>query len=236
MQRDPRKERFEQKAREALFHQRLHELRMKNAQFPWSTGEMPELEIPKEESKLFADREVEGPEVTDAEVERRAMLDLTSLSFNFKSFYKRLHYEIRRARRYKRELSCLLVAIDHLDQFGLAGGPDVKTALVEGAAKILLSCIRDADVAGRCREDCFGIILPETGRSGAEVAAERIRTSIEQRSVAYMWQTMSVTASVGAAAYPEDGEEVEELFANAVEALTFTMRRGGNSVNFSGHF
>lgn len=234
MPKDARNERSEQKAQEALFHQRLAELRTKNAQFPWTGGEMPALEIPREESKLFADREVEGPDISDAELERRAMLDLTSISFNFKLFYKRLHYEIKRARRYQRPLSVCLVAIDRLDEIGLKIGSDAKTAAIEGAARTLLGAIRDVDIAGRCREDCFGVILPETGRSGAEIASERIRTKIEQYPVPHMWQSMSISASVGASSFPDNGQEVEELFAQAVEALMFTMKRGGNAVNFAG--
>lgn len=235
MFKDPRKDQFQNKAKEALFHQRLADLRSKNAQFPWSGGDMPEFEIPREESKLLANRDAEGPGVTDAELERRALLDLTSLSSSFNQFYKRLNYEILRARRYKRPLSICLAAIDDLEKIGIQRGIDTKTVVVESVAKMLLGSIRDVDIAGRCREDCFGIILPETPVAGAEVAAERIRTKMEQLAVQQQWQaTLIITVSVGAASYPDDGEEVEELFAQCVEALMATMRNGGNAVSFAG--
>jgi diguanylate cyclase (GGDEF)-like protein len=234
MYKDPRKEQFENKAKEALFHQRLAELRSQNEQFPWSCGELPDFDIPRDESKLLADREVEGPGVTDAELERRALIDLTSLSSNFKSFYKRLHYEIQRARRYKRQLSICLVGIDELDSIALRMGMDTKAVVIDATAKMLLSSIRDVDIPGRCREDCFGIILPETPVAGAEIAAERIRTKMEQLSVGQMWQSVTITVSVGAASFPENGEVVEELFAQAVEALMQTMKKGGNAISFAG--
>jgi diguanylate cyclase (GGDEF)-like protein len=235
MYNDPRKDQFQNKAKEALFHQRLAELRSKNAQFPWSGGELPEFDIPREESKLLANREVEGPGVTDAELERRALLDLTSLSSSFNSFYKRLNYEIQRARRYKRPLSICLVGIDDLERIALKSSIETKTTVVEAVAKMILSSIRDVDIPGRCREDCFGIILPETPVAGAEVAAERIRTKMEQFAVQQQWQaTLVITVSVGAASFPDNGEVVEELFAQAVEALMTTMKRGGNAVNFAG--
>ena len=236
MYNDPKKNQFQNKAKEALFHQRLADLRSKNAQFPWSTGgDLPEFEIPKEESKLLANREVEGPGVSDAEIERRALLDLTSLSSSFNQFYKRLNYEIQRARRYKRPLSIILVGIDDLERIGIKSSAETKNAVVEGVAKMLLGSIRDVDVPGRCREDCFGVILPETPVSGAEVAAERIRTKMEQYAVQQQWQaTLMITVSVGAASYPEDGDVVEELFASCVEALMITMQNGGNAVNFAG--
>jgi diguanylate cyclase (GGDEF)-like protein len=236
MYNDPKKNQFENKAKEALFHQRLADLRSKNAQFPWSAqGEAPVFDIPREESKLLANRDVEGPGVSDAELERRALLDLTSLSSSFNLFYKRLNYEILRARRYKRPLSIILIGIDDLERIGLKSSSETKTAVVEAVAKMLLGSIRDVDVPGRCREDCFGVILPETPVSGAEVAAERIRTKMEQLAVQQQWQaTLIITVSVGAASYPDDGEVVEELFASCVEALMVTMNRGGNAVNFAG--
>ncbi|MBS2002192.1 MAG: diguanylate cyclase [Candidatus Obscuribacterales bacterium] len=236
MYNDPKKNQFQNKAKEALFHQRLADLRSQNAQFPWSTpGELPQFDIPKEESKLLANREVEGPGVSDAELERRALLDLTSLSSSFNQFYKRLNYEIQRARRYKRPLSIILVGIDDLEKIGLKCSSETKNAVVESVAKMLLASIRDVDVPGRCREDCFGVILPETPVSGAEVAAERIRTKMEQMTVQQQWQaTLVITVSVGAASYPEDGDVVEELFAACVEALMSAMQQGGNAVNFAG--
>ena len=98
-----RKRLSEREERELLFQKRLAELRAKNNSFPWSLSETPNYEIPAEQSKLFADRSIEDPNLSDEEVERRALLDLNS--FNFWSFYKRLNYEMRRATRYKRPLS-----------------------------------------------------------------------------------------------------------------------------------
>ena len=61
---------------ELLFQKRLAELRARNNQFPWNMKEQPDFEIPAEQSKLFADRYIEDPSLSDEEVERRALLDL----------------------------------------------------------------------------------------------------------------------------------------------------------------
>lgn len=225
---DPR----EQKRKEYLFQQRLADLRSRNAQFPWTMGEAAQFDLPQEESKLFAERDLDRS-VSIEEIERTALLDLTSLSNNFRTFYRRLHYELRRARRYTRPLSLLLVAIDGLERIGVDGGLEAKGKAVESTARILLSCIRDVDVAGRCREDTFGVILPETPRAGAEIAAERIRTKLEDFNVVYEWHNYQITASVGASCYPGHSTETEELFADAVEVLLSTMKSGGNSVVFA---
>jgi diguanylate cyclase (GGDEF)-like protein len=220
----------EKEQQERLFQRRLAELRAKNNQFPWNLKEEVGLELPLGESKLFADRSIEDPCLSDDEVERRALLDLTS--FNFWSFYKRLNYEVKRATRYKRPLSLLFVTVDKLsrvlERHGLAG----ENAVVLGCGRALLSCVRDVDVAGRCRDDTFGIILPETNRGGAEVASERIRTKMEDLAVEFGQSSIFLTVTVGGASLDEQADSAEQLVAHCVQALQVGIAAGGNSVNF----
>jgi diguanylate cyclase (GGDEF)-like protein len=128
----------------------------------------------------------------------------------------------------------MLVGIDRLqlvaDQFGQEG----RDALIRAAAKVVMSSIRDVDIPGRCRDDVFGVILPETPVDGAEVAAERIRTKLERYSIPYNWMTITMTASVGAANFPTTAADLDELFAQAAEALNSCTERGGNAVQFAG--
>lgn len=220
--------------KEIIFQRRLAELRMRKQSFAWSgAGELPQFELPREEMKLLADREVEGRDLSDDELELRALLDLTSRTCDFKTFYKRLNYELRRAKRYKRDLSIVLVAIDQHGKTLLKIGPQAGDAMVQAGAKLLLQSIRDVDIAGRCREDTFAVILPETGGPGAEVAAERIRTRMESYQLPSPWDHLSITASVAVAHFPGHGNEVEELFGNAVDALLWIMKRGGNAIMFA---
>jgi diguanylate cyclase (GGDEF)-like protein len=225
---DPRKS-----DKETLFQRRLADLRSKKQRFAWESGELPQFEIPKTESKLHADREVEDPGLSEEELELRALLDLTARTCDFKTFYKRLNYELRRAKRYKRDLSLVLVAVDQYEVLSLKVGPAAKDAAVQAAARLLLGSIRDVDIAGRCREDTFAVILPETGPAGAEVAAERIRTRMESHQLPRPFQNLAITVSVAVSHFPGHGDEVEELFGNAVDALLWTLKRGGNAVMFA---
>lgn len=219
--------------KEILFQRRLADLRSKKQRFAWESGELPQFEIPKAESKLLADREVEDPRLSDEELELRALLDLTSCTYDFKTFYRRLNYELRRAKRYQRPLSLILVAVDQYEALSLKIGPAAKEAAVQAAARLLLGSIRDVDIAGRCREDTFGVILPETGGPGAEIAAERIRTKMEAHQLQRPFDNLSITVSVAVAHFPGHGDLVEELFGNAVDALLWLLKRGGNSVMFA---
>lgn len=212
--------------REALFQKRLAERRLEQNQFPWSTGggDSAEFDIPKDESKLFADRSIEDASLSDDEVERRALLDLTS--YNFWTFYKRLNYETRRARRYKRDLTLLLVAVDGLHAISERYGLQCENSVILSAGRILLSSIRDVDIAGRCRDDTFGVILPETPVAGAEVAAERLRTKMEEHTIMHGLERISITASVGGTSLLETDKQTDVIVARAIETLKRSMAHG----------
>lgn len=219
--------------RELLFQKRIAELGFQRQQLPWNLGEKPVFDLPLEESKLHSERELDDGSVSPEESERRMLMELLAQTTNFRSFYKRLHYELKRARRYKRLLSVCLVGIDRLEAVTYQHGMDTSDALLSSAAKVLLSCIRDVDIPGRCREDTFGVILPETGIDGAEVAAERIRTKLEQFTITHNWKTVPMTVSVGVSCFPNCAQTLDELFAQAAEALLSGMQRGGNAVVFA---
>ncbi len=212
--------------REALFQQRLAERRASQNKFPWTGGgdATIDFEIPKEESKLFADRCIEDTDLSDDEVERRALLDLTS--YNFWTFYKRLNYELRRARRYERELALLLVTIDGLHEISQQHGLQLEHSVILSTGRILLGSIRDVDIAGRCRDDTFGVILPETPSPGVEIAAERLRTKMEAHNVAHNKNSFSFTVSVGGTNLGAEDKSADYMVARAIEALKSSITQG----------
>jgi len=219
--------------REVLFQKRIAELGFQRQQLPWNMGDKPVFELPFEETKMASERELEDASLSDEEIERRVLMDLLSQNTNFRTFYKRLHYELKRARRYKRLLSVILVGIDRLESITNQGGVETADVAVRHTGRILLSCIRDVDVPGRCREDTFGVILPETGIDGAEVAAERIRTKLENFNFDHNWKKVTLTVSIGVSSFPNCAQTLDELFAQAAEALLAGMQRGGNSIIFA---
>src|SRR6185295_871135 len=64
--------------KEILFERRLADRQSKQHRMAWQTGEIPKFDIPKTESKLLADKEVEDPNLSEDELELRALTDLTT--------------------------------------------------------------------------------------------------------------------------------------------------------------
>ncbi|MDD5097213.1 MAG: GGDEF domain-containing protein, partial [Candidatus Omnitrophica bacterium] len=66
----------------------------------------------------------------------------------------------------------------------------------------------------------FIIILPQTGKPGAKIIAERLRVQFGLY--------LPTTISIGIAAMPDDAQSVEELIHKADEALYQAKNSGKN--------
>jgi diguanylate cyclase (GGDEF)-like protein len=174
---------------------------------------------------------------------------LTSL-YNRRYFFYRLTSEIQRAKRYKRNLSLLIIDVDDFkkynDRYGHLAG-DVALRAISGA---ILSSIRrsdgkpgyDVDIACRYGGEELVVILPETDFAQGAVAAERLRGHIEKTcDVAVTKKAIidsdetrrevpGLTVSIGVASYPAHATDTEELINAADRAMFIAKDAGKNRV------
>lgn len=140
-------------------------------------------------------------------------------------FMQRLSEELRRACRYKHPVSVAMVDLDHFkshnDTYGHAFGDKALATVVE---VIRASVRQDIDLVGRLGGDEFGIIMPETGASGAEVVIRRVVDRV--RRVRLGDARVQMTISVGAATCPRGAESASELLEQADRALYMVKARG----------
>jgi diguanylate cyclase (GGDEF)-like protein len=155
---------------------------------------------------------------------------LTGLLNNLAS-KKQLEMEVGRAQRYFRSVSILMLDVDSFKEFNDTYGHPQGDQLLVMLARILRSSVRTVDHVGRYGGEEFIIILPETGRSDAQILAERIRAA-----VAAQWfrvgegQEARTTVSIGVAGYPDDAMDAEQLLQHADDALYRAKRSGRNRV------
>ena len=112
------------------------------------------------------------------------------------------------------------------DTHGHLAGDEVLKKL----AWILKQEIRDVDLAARYGGEEFLVMLPDTNIDGAWEVGERIRARIEQEKLAFDGTEITVTASIGIAGGPVEGESAETLIGWADEALYEAKRAGRNRV------
>ena len=159
---------------------------------------------------------------------------LTGLA-NHRQFYDQLEREFRRAQRYQRPLTLLMLDLDRFkafnDQFGhLAGDHALRET-----ADVLRQNARSVDILARYGGEEFAIILPETDIQRGAAHAERIRSAVA--SHAFLSQETGlehrVTVSIGVAALSPALQKIEELVHGADQALYRAKAAGRNRLELA---
>ncbi|MEJ2037810.1 MAG: diguanylate cyclase [Desulfosarcinaceae bacterium] len=146
--------------------------------------------------------------------------------------------EILRSRRYGRPLSVILTDIDHFkavnDTHGHQAGDDV---LARFSQCIMEKVRQKIDWVVRYGGEEFLIVLPETGREGALILAERLRTTVSGLDIDTAKTAVNITASFGVAhASFYQGQDqadlisMESLINTADENLYRSKQEGRNRV------
>jgi diguanylate cyclase (GGDEF)-like protein len=163
------------------------------------------------------------------QVSRDSMTNLN----NHQRFRELLEQEISRAHRYNHPLSVIFADIDHFktvnDTYGhLAGDRVIK--IVAGCLKKEL---RESDHLARYGGEEFAVILPETDKDDAWLAAERLRKAIDSLRIAHEDGFIHVTMSFGIALLkPNEEISLDELISKADSVLYNAKSQGRNQCSF----
>lgn len=149
-------------------------------------------------------------------VERRALTDrLTGLA-NREYFDHRFGEEIERARRYGYDLTLLMLDMDHLKWVNDHYGHPAGDRALRHVSEVLTSSTRAVDLVARVGGDEFAIVMPDTSLAAARHGIMRIQAAIAARPfVVQSGDSFALRLSIGAAAYPADGDTAERLMSHA---------------------
>jgi diguanylate cyclase (GGDEF)-like protein len=168
---------------------------------------------------------------------RNANLRLRELSLtdeltevgNRRNFDVRIREEINRSTRFGHSFSLLLLDIDKFKKFNDDFGHPQGDTVLRALGALMRSISREGDVPCRIGGEEFAFILPETVKADALLFAERMRRGVEGGIKAPDGK-LSITISIGLAAFPEDGKSSEDLVRSADEALYESKHAGRNRV------
>lgn len=160
--------------------------------------------------------------------------DLTGL-FNMRSLYKRLDFELDRARRYKRTVCVMMMDMDRFKRVNDEHDHLFGSYVLSSVGKMIRQNIRKVDFAARYGGDEFLVVLTEIEGQGAEIFAERLRARIEEHVFKSDSHTIKLTASIGfALATPAvNSVSARELVRLADQALYRAKEKGRNRVEFT---
>ena len=150
--------------------------------------------------------------------------ELTGL-YNYRHFHELLNQGLRRSERYFHPLSLLMIDIDNFKKYQDVHGHVAGDEALKVIAQIMRNTVRGVDMVARYGGEEFTVILPETTKEVAAIAAERVRNAIAETILP---TGDRLTISVGVASYPADAESKEQLICQADQALYRAKKRGKN--------
>jgi two-component system cell cycle response regulator len=164
-------------------------------------------------------------------LEEQVLTDkLTGLA-NEEAFMDRGYEQLSYAVRHKTSLAVFRVEIDDFNELFKLHGKDTSESIIKSVATVLLSGIRQEDLAARVGTARFTLLLPGMNATGIRNLADRINRDISSRILKQGENRIRYTVSIGVAA-PEIRRDTrfDELLQIADSRLIYATAQGGNQV------
>jgi diguanylate cyclase (GGDEF)-like protein/PAS domain S-box-containing protein len=144
----------------------------------------------------------------------------------------RITQAISAAKRRDSKLAILFFDIDHFKRVNDTLGHEVGDQLLKVMSKKLQMCIRASDTLSRQGGDEFVVLLPELNDDTvpAEIAQKILSAIKDPINIAN--HELYITASIGIAVYPDDGDSVDVLTRHADAAMYHAKNSGRNNYQF----
>jgi diguanylate cyclase (GGDEF)-like protein len=161
----------------------------------------------------------------------QAVHDETTDLFTARFFDEHLAVEVKRAARYGRAFTLVVLDIDHFQDYHARYGPAAAADALRTVADALRESTRELDVKARTDETEFGLAMPETPFETAMGIAERLRIDVSGIAAPYDPVAAGhLSLSVGVATHPVHGTSARDLHAAARRARDRARLLGGNLV------
>lgn len=186
-------------------------------------------------TRMFNNLEAEVEERTrelselNSRLDQAASVDSLTRILNRRGFSQKVEQEIARVGRTRRGFVLIMADIDYFKDFNDQYGHTCGDYVLERVAAYLSKHLRDVDIIARWGGEEFIFLLPETTLDGGEIAAEKLRESLEQYPFQYMGNSLSLTMTFGVAQY-RHGMTLDECLLRADKALYQGKKLGRNRV------
>lgn len=164
-------------------------------------------------------------------LEQESTIDFLTGLQNVRQFDNTLNDAFINVKNKNERLSILIIDIDFFKKVNDTYGHLAGDSVLQELGMVLSTFCRSFDIVSRIGGEEFSIILPDCPRDQALEVAERLRKAVEMNEFSISNEIkINITISIGAATYPDNVNDLEDLVKQADNALYSAKRSGRNKV------
>ena len=211
------------------------EFRLRHRDSTWRTVETIGRRIDDENGnvRILANcRDITDRKLAELRAEYQAFHDTLTDLPNRALFTDRVSQAVLLARRSSKRLAVLFLDLDHFKYINDTLGHSAGDALLHQVSARLRDALRQADTVARLGGDEFTILVPQIfDEKQIERVASKVLEVLAEPFVVHD-RELFVTASIGIAVFPDDGDDVETLLKNSDSAMYRAKDLGRNNFQF----
>ena len=182
-------------------------------------------------SLLGITRDITGRKDSESRIQYLANFDALTGLPNRNLLADHVQYAIGLMRHSNENLCVMFVDLDRFKDINDTLGHSLGDAFLIETGKRLQSVLRETDTVSRLGGDEFVLVLSDSGARAAAHVAEKLLGVISTPYRISQYDLV-VTASIGIAIYPHDGEDLEALSRSADTAMYRAKQEGRNGYRF----
>lgn len=168
------------------------------------------------------------------DLEELAVCDPLTGLYNrrFLDEYLRIHMAM--ARRQNAPISFIAIDLDHFKNVNDTYGHEAGDQVLSEMGVTIRNTVRASDLPVRVGGEEFLVVMPDTSEAGAVTFAIRLQANLRERRYRALPEDARVTASIGIALYPDDGDSVGQILRAADASLYESKSAGRDRITVRG--
>lgn len=158
-----------------------------------------------------------------------SLRDVRTGLYNARYMHERLTEELKRAKRFLRPFSLIMIDIDFFKSINDSFGHLFGDVILKDFTELIKKTVRETDIVVRSGGEEFMILLSDTNSPGALTVAQKIAKALKITALGDAQRRIRVTVSMGVVSYPETGDADMTGLLNAVDQAMYQSKHNGRN-------